>query len=551
VRYRPEDRTRTYCSLSRALLLALAVCLVSAPAAWSKTAGPDPVPTDQPPITIGFFPLHATTTESAADVNLVENALRTALQEATAQRPTVEVVFLDSQSSQIRDLVAKGIITQEAVGRDMSLEDMGAVVRSLGLKAAVIPRLDRMTTKEAHPSFQVVFQTLLPQSGRTEDLTVPGTVQPAFLGTSKEFEAGVRQLTIKLVSTSLPALVETISTDKSHDQNAAAQAFKLAQDKVAAGDFEKAAQLLQQVVFLVPDKAEYALLLGDVNLHLNRPGAAADAFRSAVQSSPDSVIARSKYADCLVQLSRFSEAEKQLQIAQNLQPQDPSVVVALASVFLRQKDYEKALALLESAAKKIEDATLNTQLGDVYRLLKRPDAAEAAYRHALELGASPELCYQRLAHLFAKRNDYCKSFHFLAQAAGQWPGPKPFSPDEVKDYLKMTNTAVAQVLNDSREEIIKFTQMQQSRVSLFQRLSSLRQEALDISSFLERVEAPQPYLDITSQWQAISTLVGQIVLDHLIHVDTNDTSYNLVANDLRVRANAEIANAQKELEKTH
>jgi uncharacterized hydantoinase/oxoprolinase family protein len=97
--------------------------------------------------------------------------------------------------------------------------------------------------------------------------------------------------------------------------------------------------------------------------------------------------------------------------------------------------------------------------------------------------------------------------------------------------------------------LVSFTQAQESRVALFQQLSALRQEALDVSSFLAMVEAPPSLSDLTTRWQAIATLVAQITLDHLIHVDTGDTSYNLVANELRVRANTEMAAAQKELSK--
>lgn len=536
--------------LASALCLFLAFAsLVAVPqvAVGQATARvPDKV---EQPASLGLFPIQADATESPADANLIGDLLWAAFQEATAQRPLVDVTRLDSNAAQVKSLVAQGIIAEGAVGSNTPLPDVVAIVRSLSLAGAILPRLERTSSRRAHPSFQVILQILLPQSGRMEELTLPGSLDPATLGTSREFESGVRQLASRLISTSLPALVRILSTDRPHDPDAAAQAHKLAQEKIAAGDYEGAARFLQQAVLLTPDNPDYFLLLGDVCLHLNRPGAASDAYYRAVQASPDSFDARSKYADSLVQLSRFSEAEKQMLVARQLKPDDPSAVVGLASIYLRQKDYEKALRLLEEATHNMPDPSLLTQLGDVYRLLRRPEAAQDAYQRALQAGASPESCYQQLAHLFAEQKDFSKTFQFLVLATKGWPGPKACPSGEVADYLGMARDALVNLLDDSRQRIVRFSQMEESRVSLFTRLSALRQDALNVSTFLAMVEAPQPYVDLISRWEAISTLVAQIMLDHMVNVDTNDASYGLVANELREKANDEISAAQKELEK--
>ena len=530
------------------LALGLLSWLTLAGTGWAEQPTQAAAPPAKPP-TVGLLPLQAFSDQSAADVNLVDNALRAAMQEATAQHPVLEVLFLDEQAQPIQGLIAKAIINQGAIGRSISLRDVGAIVHNLGLSAAVLPHLESAPTRKAHTAFRLVLDVFLAQSGRQEELSLPGTVEPAALAGNREFEAGIRQLTTRLTSNFLPPLVQLISADHPNNPDASALDYQLAQEKIAAGDFEQAARLLQQATILSPDKADYSLLLGDVYVHLNRPSAAADAYQGAVQASPDSFEARKKFADCLVQVSRFSEAEKQLLVARQLQPNDPSAVVALSGVYLRQQDYGEAQRLLEAATQNVSDPALYAQLGDVYRLLLRPDDAEKAYLRALELGADRESCYQRLAHLFAEDKEYARSFHFLAQSAQQWTGPRAFSPDEVTNYLRMTQAALVQILDDSRQDLVSFTQAQESRVALFQQLSALRQEALDVSSFLAMVEAPPSLSDLTTRWQAIATLVAQITLDHLIHVDTGDTSYNLVANELRVRANTEMAAAQKELSK--
>jgi len=533
--------------------MAILSLVVAFSASLMPTAGATRPKEDAKPVaqsvSVGLFPVQAATAESAGDVNLVESMLQAAMQEAAARQPVVTVTILSAYSAPVRDLVDRGVLPEGAVGREMSVANVGAIVRSLEIQVGVLPRVERVATK-AHPAFRIILGVLLPQSGQMEDLTIPGLAEPALLATGRDFEAGVKQFSARLASNCLPALVEMASRDHPLNPEAAEQSYQLAQEEIAAGNSEQASRLLQQAVLLAPHKAEYSLLLGDVLLRLNRPVAAADAYCGAVQGSPDSLDARKKYADCLVQLSRFSEAEKQLIAARGLAPKDASPVVGLAGVYLRQKDNEKALRLLESASQEISDPTIQTQLGDVYRLLQQPDAAEAAYERALKLGAAPESCYARLASLFADRKDFVKSFRFLAQVAQQWAGPKPLSPGEVKNYLQMTQAALVQNLDQSRQEIIEFTQMQQSRVRLFQHLSTFREETLDLSSFLDRVEAPEPFTDLVSQWQAITVLVSQIMLDHLIYVDTNDTSYSLVANELRVRANTEMAEAQRELAKT-
>ena len=127
--------------------------------------------------------------------------------------------------------------------------------------------------------------------------------------------------------------------------------LRVADVELANGAPEAALRVAQSLVAQRPADAKALIRLGQAQAALARPTAAADSFRRALRSDPDSVEAQ----------------------------------LGLARLELTQ-DADKALAILQPlAGRRSDDARVLTDLGIAYDLKGQPAAAQAVYRQALAL----------------------------------------------------------------------------------------------------------------------------------------------------------------------
>ena len=93
--------------------------------------------------------------------------------------------------------------------------------------------------------------------------------------------------------------------------------------------------------------------------------------------------------EVLTERSVLKCAEFSFSIVLNLTPESVDARIHLAEIFLRQKEYWKAISLYEQLiCSNPKEALLFVKLGDCYRSLGVPEAAEISYQKAIQLSRS-------------------------------------------------------------------------------------------------------------------------------------------------------------------
>lgn len=72
-------------------------------------------------------------------------------------------------------------------------------------------------------------------------------------------------------------------------------------------------------------------------------------FERAIRFKPTDALVRMVYADYLLKTARSHEAHEQLQIASDLQPEDPTINYNVGLLYLKQKNYEQAKTYAKKA----------------------------------------------------------------------------------------------------------------------------------------------------------------------------------------------------------
>ena len=171
----------------------------------------------------------------------------------------------------------------------------------------------------------------------------------------------------------------------------------------AVGTYEEAAGLAEKSLQGDRKQPEVWGLLGSLYARLRRNDDAIKAYQQALAlgAGPRTCV---DYAELLIRLERFKEAEKQLRVLVERYPHDARVNRGMGKLYREQNQYSRAETYLERAVKiNPDDAEAHFALGETFRHLGRLDAAKreyAAYRktkdasrmvRVLELaGSAPE-----------------------------------------------------------------------------------------------------------------------------------------------------------------
>jgi Flp pilus assembly protein TadD len=99
---------------------------------------------------------------------------------------------------------------------------------------------------------------------------------------------------------------------------------------------------------------------------------------------------------------RLEEAQKLIERALEITPNDPYIVDSLAWVFYRAGKLEEALKTLQSAYKTRADAEIGAHLGEVLWMLNRKDEARQAWRDAKAINADNETLVETLKRFDVK-----------------------------------------------------------------------------------------------------------------------------------------------------
>jgi tetratricopeptide (TPR) repeat protein len=162
--------------------------------------------------------------------------------------------------------------------------------------------------------------------------------------------------------------------------------FALARDYLSKGLFEQAAAEITRAVGRGADRAEGAVILGDVFARRGVHGEALDRYREAREARPGNTAARLGEARALLALGRAGEARPLSDALFAEAPDNVDAALLAAEARGRTGDPAAALEALRRAQERApERADVRKLLGDVALGVGDAEAAYAAYRAALDL----------------------------------------------------------------------------------------------------------------------------------------------------------------------
>lgn len=139
-------------------------------------------------------------------------------------------------------------------------------------------------------------------------------------------------------------------------------------------------------------------------------------FKRALALDPNYPTLRQWYAEFLIARGRSAEARVQMEAAQQLDPQSPSIVSVSCWITYIERDFVKALDECRSAIEM--DATLFTShfwTGQTLEKQGQLPAAIQAYRKALELSPESDEVLASLAHALGKNGERNEAGKLLAR----------------------------------------------------------------------------------------------------------------------------------------
>ena len=173
-------------------------------------------------------------------------------------------------------------------------------------------------------------------------------------------------------------------------------AARLIQD----GKLGRAEAILRPYVKAHPTDVSGIRLLADVALRLGVFEDARKLLERALELAPDFHMARHDYANCLIKLQRFDEAETQLDLLDRAEPDRPSHAILRALLRVRTGDHKQACEIYGRILKdNPEQARIQLSYGHALKTIGQREDAISAYRAAISADPTLGEAYWSLANL--------------------------------------------------------------------------------------------------------------------------------------------------------
>lgn len=174
------------------------------------------------------------------------------------------------------------------------------------------------------------------------------------------------------------------------------EAARLIQD----GKLGRAEALLRPYVKAHPTDVSGIRLLADVALRLGVFEDSRKLLERALELAPDFHMARHDYANCLIKLQRFEEAETQLDRLERAEPDRPSHAILKALLRVRTGHHQEACEIYARILKDNPDqARIQLSYGHALKTIGQREDAVAAYRAAISAEPTLGEAYWSLANL--------------------------------------------------------------------------------------------------------------------------------------------------------
>jgi len=192
-----------------------------------------------------------------------------------------------------------------------------------------------------------------------------------------------------------------------HLRKALAQAPSLAYTRrmltatyLRSGEPQQALKTFEPLLKSIGDNPQLLALAGEVYLSNNEPERAADYFQKAVAADPKATGARTRLGQVRLATGDVDHAIQDLEAASAADDSSIQADLVLIANYLRQREYDKALAAAQSLEKKQPDNPLAHNLKGAISLAKRdPGAARKSFDQALALKSDYAPALYNLARL--------------------------------------------------------------------------------------------------------------------------------------------------------
>ena len=145
------------------------------------------------------------------------------------------------------------------------------------------------------------------------------------------------------------------------------------------------------------DTAEAHFRRAVLLLNHGRVSEAEDQFVATLRADPAHAGARQAYVALLLEQRRVGVAHRLLQEALDINPQQPALAVAAARIYVGQREYTRALEVIERAGPAPTHSEFEAMRGAVLQRLGRHGEAVEAYQNALQGAAQPPTTWIGLA----------------------------------------------------------------------------------------------------------------------------------------------------------
>jgi tetratricopeptide (TPR) repeat protein len=204
-------------------------------------------------------------------------------------------------------------------------------------------------------------------------------------------------------------------------QDSAQKAAEYATLQIQNGEFQSAAQLLQQELRQNPKNIELWNLLGIAETELKQPQPAKSAFERGLALAPDSVSLNENIGLLFFRQADYESAKKYLRRAVELSSQKPGVLFSLAAARLRTREQAQALADLTSLEPVLANVSEYWEERGRAELLNNPARAEASFNRAVELKPDSVNALNDAASAAERQNLDEKALAYLMRARAADP----------------------------------------------------------------------------------------------------------------------------------
>jgi protein O-mannosyl-transferase len=222
----------------------------------------------------------------------------------------------------------------------------------------------------------------------------------------------------------------------------------VAAQKIQAGEFESACDVVQKALQQTPKDVQLWNLLGIAETELHRPTAAQDAFQHGLQLAPNSVSLNENMGFLFYRQAKYTSAKNYLGRAVSLGSQKSGVLFSLAASRLRRGEREKALfelKSLESSLARFSDYWVERGTAE---LPHDTAAAETSFARALDLAPISLPGLNGAAYVAEAQGLDEKALSFLIKA-------RKANPNDVPTLVHFANVCLRRDLGPDAVEALE------------------------------------------------------------------------------------------------